>query len=209
MELVKNDVLMHGGRKISIISPLIINPNITAGYDKNGYCFIWANGSGYAALAELFAIAADLKRDEVLLLPARYAASEEFQQVFSGFEYNYNIVCTNYCETQISIKDAEKIIEAKSHAKNVINRFPAVSADYIERWKIDRRLTVKVHKRNMYISTNRDGFHSLARGASDMSEYGDQYMDGFLPHRHFDWDENTSASLGVTLYYWQDKVQDL
>ncbi len=56
----------------------------------------------------------------------------------------------------------------------------------------------------MYISTNRDGFCSLAAGAEEMAENGDEHYD-YLCHRHYDSDENTSASVGVTLYHWPNR----
>lgn len=56
----------------------------------------------------------------------------------------------------------------------------------------------------MYISTNKDGFASLASGSCNLAEYGDKYYE-FFPHDHFDWSENTSSSVGVTLYHWQNK----
>jgi hypothetical protein len=57
----------------------------------------------------------------------------------------------------------------------------------------------------MYIAANRDSFLSLSQGAYRMQVYGDaDSYDGFLPHTHFDREENTSVSLGVTLYYWKN-----
>ncbi len=57
----------------------------------------------------------------------------------------------------------------------------------------------------MYISTNGDGFKSLTCGALNLTEYGDEYIEDFLPHMHYDWSENTSTSVGVSLYYWNNK----
>ncbi|MDF2587640.1 MAG: hypothetical protein K0S41_1481 [Anaerocolumna sp.] len=58
----------------------------------------------------------------------------------------------------------------------------------------------------MYISTNRDGFSSLSCGAYNLIQYGDVYIEDSLPHMHYDWNENTSTSVGVTLFYWNGKI---
>lgn len=205
MEIIKKVITVHGGHEIQVLTPLAINSNITSGHDNNGYVLIWGNGSGFQFLAECFSIAAELRKNEILYLPTQFKANDEFSQVFSSCDYNLNIVCTNYCETQISPKDIEKVLKVKVYSEEIINRDPAIKTDYIERWKTDRGLTVKIHKRNMYISTNGDGFSSLSSGACNMAEYGDNYYNDFLPHVHYDWDENTSKSVGVTFYHWHNK----
>jgi len=45
-------------------------------------------------------------------------------KVFNNCDYNLNIVCTNYCETQISPKDIEKILQVKIYSEEIINRSP-------------------------------------------------------------------------------------
>jgi hypothetical protein len=87
----------------------------------------------------------------------------------------------------------------------VTTRSPLINSSFIEQWKTDRRLTVKISKKNMCISTNRDGFNSLASGANSLVKYGDTFYDDFLPHAHYDSDENTSVSVGVNLYHWQNR----
>ena len=203
MELIKKTITVHGGRDIHILTPVTIHPAITSGHNK-GYVMIWGNGSGYQFLAECFQISAELNKNEILYLPIQFKANENFKETFPDCDYNLNIICTNYCEIQISPKDIENILPVKVYSEQVINRSPTINTDFIKSWKTNRRLTVKIHKRNMYISTNKDGFSSLSRGACKMAEYGDDYYD-FLPHTHFDWAENTSASVGVTLYHWHDK----
>lgn len=205
MRLTKRKITVHGGKDVYILTPHDIIRNITAGHNNKGYVVIWSNGSGFKLLAECFSIAAELQKNEILYLPLSYQAGKEFADMFQGFEYNYNIICTNYCETQISPKEIEDTLKIKTWTEEPVNRNPKVDVELIDRWKITKRLTVKLHKRNMYISTNSDGFQSLSYGASSLTEYGDEYMEDCLPHLHYDWDENTSASVGLNLYYWQDK----
>jgi hypothetical protein len=205
MELNKRAITIHGGRVIFVLTPLLTNSNITAGHDHKGYVLIWGNGSGYQFLAECFSIAAELKKDEILYIPTQFRPGEEFKELFNNCDYDLNIVCTNYCEMQISPKDIDKVMHIKVCSEQVITRSPVINTDFVARWKTDRRLTVKISKQNMCISTNRDGFYSLACGANNMAEYGDIYYDSFLPHVHYDWNENTSVSVGVTLYHWHNK----
>ncbi|SHO52525.1 hypothetical protein [Anaerocolumna xylanovorans] len=205
MELIKRRITVHGGKEVYVLTPGNVSKSITAGHDNKGFVLTWGNGSGYQFLAECFSAAADLQKNEILYLPVRYQASEEFIESFGGCEYNYNIVCTNYCETRISPKDIEEILKIKIWTEELIIRRSDIHTEYIDRWKTNKRLTVKIHKKNMYISTNRDGFHSLSCGACNLTEYGDEYIEDYLPHMHYDWNENTSVSVGVTLYYWHDR----
>ncbi|KNY25857.1 hypothetical protein [Pseudobacteroides cellulosolvens] len=204
MKITQKTITVHGGHEIFLLTPLMVNSNITSGHDNKGYVLIWGNGSGYKFLAECFSVASELKKNEILYLPAKFKGNDEFIQVFGNCDYNLNIVCTNYCETQISLKDIEKILKTKVCSEQIIDRSPIINTKYIERWKTDRRLTVKIYKRYLHISTNRDGFSSLAYGAGNMAEYGDVYYN-FFPHVHYDWDENTYKSVGVNLYHWHNK----
>jgi regulator of sigma D len=205
VKLIRKKITIHGGNELFILKPCDISKSVTAGHDNKGFVLIWGNGSGYQFLAECFSIAASLQKNEILYIPIRYCPSDDFKETFNGFEYNYNIVCVNYCETQISLKDIEEILKIKIYTEETIILMPDVNTEYIDRWKTNRRLTVKIHRTNMYISTNRDGFHSLSRGACNLTEYGDEFINDYLPHMHYDWHENTSTSVGITLYYWHDK----
>lgn len=204
MQLIKKTITVHGGREVYILTPVTVHPAITSGHNNIDYVMIWGNGSGYQFLAECFQISAQLNKNEILYLPIHFKANENFKETFSDCDYNFNIICTNYCEIQIAPKDIEKILQVKVYSEQIINRSPTINTEFIYRWKTYRRLTVKIHKRNMYFTTNKYGFSSLARGAFHLTKYGNNYYD-FLPHEHFDWDENTSSSTGVTLYHWHDK----
>ncbi len=206
MKLTKRKITVHGGKEVFILTPYD-NRNVSAGHDNKGFVIVWGNGSGYKLLTECFLIAAELLKNEILYLPVSYRASEEFTETFQGYEYNYNIICTNYCETQMSPKDIEDILKIKVWTEEVIQRNPKINTRFIDRWKTNKRLTVKIHKKNMYISTNRDGFQALSHGAYNLTAYGDDYIEDYLPHMHYDWGENTSTSVGLTLYYWHDKEE--
>ena len=208
MELYKRVITCHGGQEIIVLSPLAVHSSITAGHDHKGFPLIWGNGSGYTFLAECFSIAAELMRNEVLYLPAQFKGSNEFLEIFDHWESRLSIVCTNYCETQLSPKDIEKVLQVKVYSEQIINRTPVIKTEYMDNWKTHRRITVKIKNRNMYISTNRDGYSTLGWGASDLAEYGDRHYE-FHPHQHFDRDDNTSSSVGVTLYHWNDTGESL
>ncbi len=202
MEFTRRTITLHGGRELYILSPNTAICGIASGHDHKGNALIWGNGTGYQFLSQCFAISAELKNNEILYIPIRFEAVEQLRQAFGDCVYNLNIICTNYCDTQISPKDIERALGVKTFEERTIHRSAVVSKDYVESWKTERRLTVKTHKKNMCITTNRDVFSALARGAQKMQAYGDDYHNDFSPHTHFDWDENTSVSLGVTLYYW-------
>jgi hypothetical protein len=201
VKLVKRSVIIHGGKEVFVLIPLDINEIVIAGHDNLGSVLIWGNDSGYRFLAECFSISAELLNNEILYLPLKQNTSKGFNERFHECEYNYSIICTNYCETQLSPKEIEAILKIKVWTEEIINRTPKINTEYIDHWKAKRRLTVKIHKKNMYISTNRHGYHSLTCGANDLMEYEGKTIEDFIPHRHFDWEENTSTSVGVTLYY--------
>jgi hypothetical protein len=52
----------------------------------------------------------------------------------------------------------------------------------------------------LYISTNGSIYYYLARESAGIATAGDN-PEGWA-HSHFDWDENTAKSVGVTLHYW-------
>lgn len=206
MNLTTKTITLHGGREIYVLTPQMMNCNITAGHDKNDFVMILANGSGYQFLAECFSIAAELQQNELLYLPVQFKGNDEFTETFSYFDYNLDIICTNYCETQISPKEIENVLQKKVYAQQSITRSANINKSFIDSWKTDRRLTVKIHKKNLFITTNRDGFSALAYGADHLAAYGDDVKyNTYPPHDHFDWDENTSVSTGVTLYYWHNE----
>lgn len=206
MKLARKTIMMHGGAELYVLSPAEPITNVTSGHDNKGFAAIFGNGSGYAFLTQFFAAAADLRKNEILYLDTKYFRNDGFEETFSEIEYNYAIVCTNYCETQVSPKEIEKALATKIYTEQIIDRTPTADLHYLDAWKTRRRLTVKLHKEILFLSTNRDGFISLAMGASNLAKCGDKYYD-FMPHYHFDWDENTSASVGVTLYHWHSSSE--
>jgi hypothetical protein len=151
MKLIKNTMTMHGGKEVYLLIPQEISEHITAGHDNKGFVVILGNGSGYSFLAECFAIASELQKNEILYLPVRFKGCPEFEKRFSSFAYNLNIIFTNYCSTQISIKDIEKVLQINALKNETITRGVNINKENIERWKTDRRLTVKMHKKNLYI----------------------------------------------------------
>ncbi|MEL7658970.1 MAG: hypothetical protein AAGU75_24020, partial [Bacillota bacterium] len=206
MRLIRRAVTAHGGRIFYVLIPVSVDSNIAAGYDQKGYVIIWGNGSGYQFLAECFSIAAELKENEILYIPSIFKPGAAFKELFSNCEHGLDIVCVNYCELQISPKDIDKLMRINVYTEQVTTRTPTINNDFIERWKTDRRPTVKLSKQNLCITTNRDGYRSLACGADSLSQYGDDFDDdGFLPHVHYDWSENTSVSVGVNLYHWSNR----
>lgn len=204
MKLTKKTMILRGGTEVFVLTPAELVTNVTSGHDNKGFAAIFGNGSGYTFLTAFFSVASELRRNEILYLNTEFFRDNGFVETFSEIEYKYDIVCTNYCETQLSRKDIEKALTTKAYSEQIVNRSPTTDLHYPDSWKTERRLTVKLHKKIMFISTNKDGFISMAKGSSSMATYGDEYYD-FLPHSHFDGYENTSTSVGITLYYWYNR----
>jgi hypothetical protein len=131
---------------------------------------------------------------------------------FSELNENHysGLILINYCTAQFSSKDIISSIKAKIFQKESISRTCEFSREYVDRWKTQHRTTVKESGTLVIIRTNADGFTSFAQSCANLAEYGDdiQYNE-CSPHMHHDWDENTSNSLGITLYYWQSPEKSL
>lgn len=207
MKLIKRKVIVHGDKEIYIIIPYDICLRITGEHDNKGFLVIYGDGSGYEFLRECFSIAAELQKNEIFYIPSSNQSIEGLIDTYQGYEYrhHYSMVLMNYCETQLSMKKIEQLLETSIWTDEIIYRNPNMKTEFINSWKHDKRLTVKLHKKNMYITTNRDGFYHLSMGADQLAGYGDDYKNDFLAHVHFDSNENTASSLGLTLYYWNDK----
>jgi hypothetical protein len=52
---------------------------------------------------------------------------------YNRFDFNFNIICTNYCETQISLKGIEKVLQIKVYSEETVNLTTSIDKDNIER----------------------------------------------------------------------------
>lgn len=205
MKFNKRTYTLHGGVKQHILVPRKSFNNIVAAHDNKGFEVAVCNGSGYEILNKIFILAAKLKDNEMIYLPT-IAGINEYKKRFDNFTFYYGIYLTNYCTNRISPKEIAKTRSLKVYNEKVINTSINDTEKFIDHWKVNNRLTVKKYKKDMFISTNGDGFQDLANGARRMSKYGDDIeCNDYSPHCHYDWSENTSKSVGITLYYWHNQ----
>lgn len=203
MQLERKTVKMHGDKEIHILTPCIIDENLVACHDNKGFEVILGNGTVFNNLKMMFHLAIDLEENEILCCPVS-SGVKKYESPFDEFSFYKNIYLMNYCRTQVSIKEINRVENSKIYQNKKITRVPISKTSNIEFWKSDRKLTVKKSNNNLYISTNRDGFTNLSNGAKYMGKYGDDItFNDDPPHTHFDWKENTSKSIGLTMYYWQ------
>jgi len=127
--------------------------------------------------------------------------------VLQGCNYTYlsGFVCMNYCAARFSVKEIAAALKAKSMQKQRVEREtekPYADWEWHREkpWLLNRNLTVRSHSNTLYISTNGTQFQSIAlacKGIADSGEAPDSWA-----HEHFDWEENTSKSVGLDLRYW-------
>lgn len=211
MKFEKRTVKLHGSRTIYILIPESGCDSITATDDRLGNYYTFANSTGYVLLTELFSIAAELNQDELIYLPLDFAYMDGYKTYFTGMpEFHYtSIVVMNYNRLQISTKDLKVALGIKAYACDQTERGIHLQAEYIERWKTRRRLTVKTHGKVLIISTNGDSFIDMAHSCDSLTGYNDDAKYNQYPaHMHHDRDENTAKSLGITFYYWQCPSQE-
>ena len=180
--------------------------SITAIGDGKGNCYIFANGSGYKLLTDLFAICAELRKNEFMYLPLNFAYLGGYRAYFVDMpEAHYTgIGMVNYCDLQLSTKDMLSALNTKIYKTEKAGQVPHLPKKHIDPWKTKRRLTIKTQGKALIISTNGDGFIDLAQSCNRLTEYGDDAKcNDYSPHMHHDWKENTSKSAGLTFYYWQ------
>ncbi len=161
-------------------------------------------------LTKLLLMAAELKKDELIYLPADFAYIEGIKVFHAGMrEYYTAIALINYSQLQISAKDLKTALSIKTYTCGITERSAHLPAGYIPGWKTRHRLNVKTNGKTLLISTNEDGFVDMAHSCDSLTVYNDdaKYND-YPAHMHHDMDENTVKSLGINFYYWQCPPQD-
>lgn len=204
MQFIIKTYTLHGGLIRHILTPVEIYNNIVAAHDNKGLEVTFGNGSGYSVLHDIFLIAADLKENEIIYIPTKFGVNK-YKKAFDNFSFYDGIFFANYCATQSTLKQISSLKQMRYYDKKIENREAIGAVRHIEHWKTKNILTVKRFKKDIYITTNADGFHYLAYGAKSMVEYGDdEFYNECSSHCHYDWKENTSKSIGITMFYWHN-----
>jgi len=203
LSLTRKTTVIHGGREVSILSPVDPCPLIIAAEFKgNNYTF--SNSIGYAMLRDLFMISCGLGENEIIHMPIVFEHSEEFLRDYPEPDNLFNsLIFRNYCTCRLKTKDILASIKAQSNKQD----FSVCCDDFIkndvDHWKTRRRLTIKTAGKHMLLSANRDVFTELAQSCDYLAELeDDEKMNHMAPHFHHDWMENTARSGGITFYYW-------
>lgn len=204
MKFNRKTICLPGKRLVYLLTPEEKSDEMIVTDDKGGNYYIISNGTGYALLSKLFALAISLENHEIAYLPLRFGYSEAFGEYFPGLENHCTgIAVFNYCTTQMGGQDISTALKCEPAKEEAITRDTSFSKEFPDDWKTRHRLTVKKHGDTLIMSGNRDVFTMLAQSVECLSEYGDDQKNNEIrAHRHHDWDENTAKSVGITFYYW-------
>ena len=111
MNLIKRQILLPRKREVNILFPESICPAITATHDGTGHCFLISNGTGYALLTDIFALATSLEKNELIYCPLAFAYMDAYMRDFPDPEYLYKgIVIFNFNSIRIRVKDIIRTI---------------------------------------------------------------------------------------------------
>jgi len=205
VKFTKRTILLHGGQEMHILAPEEVSPYAAAvaGDDARGVHQLIGNCAGFVWLEEIFAQAAALRENEVLHVPLAFAHGDAL--VGCNYTYLSGFVCMNYCAARFSVKETAAALKAKPLREQYVEREAEKPyADWKwhgeKPWLLYRNLTVRPQGNLLCISTNGRQFQSLARACKDIADSGDD-PDSWA-HEHFDWEENTSKSVGLDLRYW-------
>lgn len=205
LDLMKKSVMLHGGKRIALLTPNQLNKSITIFDDGKGYYVMLSNGTGYSFLSEIFALGISLQNNELIYLPFESRNNNAYGNYCLNEEKHYSgLILFNYCTAQFTAKEIMCSIKTKTYQRELITKTCEFSSELIDKWKIRHKTTIKARGSLIIISTNANGFTSLAQSCSDLAEYGDDTKNNeFTPHIHLDCNENTYKSLEITLDYWQ------
>jgi len=208
MDIIIRQVFLPGGREVNILLPEKPCPDITAIDNPLGYYFLLSNGTGYAALTEVFALATLLGKDELIYYPLEFAHMEAYKKEWNPPEYMKlfkGVAIFNFNAIKISARDIAAALEIKTYNKEKQSRRTDFAKEYIDIWKIKRKLTVKSAGKLLIISGYRETFTSMAQSCARLSKCGDDAECNFEAHEHHDWDEeNTAKSIGISFHYWHN-----
>ena len=211
MGIIKKQISLQKDRKISLLLPETVCPDINATDNSKGFCYLLSNGTGYSILSDVFALAASLEKNELIYYPLEFAHMDAYISTVPTLANHYKgIVIFNFNTTKISAKDISAALKAKTYTGESLSRQVSCAEDFPDRWKTRHKLTVKSAGKLLIISGDREVFTLMAQSCAWLSEYGDDNENNNCPpHIHHDWEENTAKSMGITFYYWHNGGNDV
>ncbi len=208
MNMIKRQVFLTGEHEVNILIPEKTCCGITA-TDNRGYYYLLSNGTGYSFFTDVFALAASLGKDELIYIPLEFMSADSYKNVFPGENHYQGLVIFNYITTKVKSKDIVGALKTKIFKEERLIRQTYYSEDYPNHWETRRRLTVKKIGKLLILSGEKLVFTSMAHDCAKLSEYGDNAKyNKYPPHMHYDEDENTAKSVGITFYYWHNGGND-
>lgn len=208
MKIIKRRVLLTGEHELNILIPEKTCCDITA-TDNRGYYYLLSNGTGYSLFTDVFALATSLGKNELIYIPLEFMHTGSYTNDFPGENHYKGLVIFNYITTKLKSKDIAGALKTKIFKEERLIRQTSYSEEYPNHWETRRRLTVKKMGKLLILSGEKLVFTSMAHDCARLSEYGDNSKyNECPPHMHYDGDENTAKSVGITLYYWHNGGND-
>ncbi|HEU6438290.1 MAG TPA: hypothetical protein VE028_12630 [Nitratidesulfovibrio sp.] len=194
------------GATIRLLTPCDIPSGVTALELRAGDDYwILGDSEGHAFLAKAFSCAALLPQGEFIHIPVTFTPNAELKSMFPWQENTFlDIILANYCSLTLSRKQAQKNLACKSCVEEIVERVEGIPCyKYDQPWILHGRLTTKRVKKHLLVSTNRDMYLAMAWSSLEMTTIPDEdASNDYAAHAHFDWDDATSKSPGLTLRYW-------
>ena len=200
------------GPPVQLLQPTVV-PDSVCGLemDTGDDYWILGNGKGHAFLADAFACAAGLRQGQLIYIPVSMVPNKELCEMFPPSSNIFlNMVLLNYCSLTLSSKEVVASLASNSRWEGRVWIKPMPNEPYPRKeWNLRHRLTVKRVHKHLTISANGYMYRCMANDSRQMANIPDAYTSNDCPeHFHYDWNERTSRSSGMTLRYWYNGSYD-
>lgn len=194
------------GPPVQLLQPTIV-PDSVCGLelDTGDDYWILGNGKGYAFLADAFACAAGLRQGQFIYIPVSMVPNKELSEQFPPpFNLFLDMVLLNYCSLTLSSKEVVACLASNSRWEGRARIKPMSDKPSSRKEpSLKRKLTVKRVHKHLIISANGDMLRRMSSDGREMVNIPDApYSNDYPEHFHYDWNERTSRSSGMTLRYW-------
>lgn len=177
----------------------------------NGEVIVLAGGGAYSFLAKaLYCAALPQGADEgekgcVMAIPCPFAFKPQLAAYYPNIQEHYKgIILYNTKQAGLSAQEILQAVETAEKQKGTLCRAEPAPPSNGGRWETNNTLTVKREGGWVFISGAPAIFKEIAKMCEDFSQYGDGAdINQCPPHWHFDSEENTAGSDGLTLCYWE------
>lgn len=191
---------------VQLLQPTAV-PDTVCGLELGSGDDYWilGNGKGHAFLADTFACAASLRQGQFIHIPASMVPNKELCEMFPApFNIFLDMVLLNYCSLTLNSKEVVASLAANSRWEGRVWVKPVQEEVYPRKEQsLRHKLTVKRVHKHLIISTNGDILRHMSNDSREMINIPDASTSNYYPeHFHYDWNEPTFRSAGMTLRYW-------